>query len=223
MRHFAETRQKPLEDMYKTYTWPLAKKFPQLSDAFKLAVMDGAAVWENAGVEIADRAELEELITLIRRRMMPQPTKIRADIEVTCFKYEGIESVKAALTAGEQAGTEHSPVSIKLVAPPAFVMFTSAIDKQEGIKVLNAAIEAIRAEIARRGGQLAVKQAPRSISDREETEFAEMLETMEADGQAAESEDEDEEDSDEEEEEEEEGAASAAAGRLRKVPDVPSR
>jgi len=234
MRHFAELRRKPLEELYKTYTWPLSKSFPQLYDAFKLAVTEGVKVWETAGVPVADRTELEELVALIRRRMTPQPTKIRADIEVSCFQYEGIDSIKAALTAGERCGTEQSPISIKLVAPPSFVMFTSALDKQEGMKLLNASIEAIRAEITRRGGQLVVKQAPRSISDREETEFAEMLENMEADGDKA-AEDEDEEDTDDSDSDEGETAPAAAAaaaedkdeqptkGHLRRVPDVPSK
>ena len=41
-----------------------------------------------------------ELISNIKKRLTPQPVKIRADIEVTCYGYEGIEAIKAALTAG---------------------------------------------------------------------------------------------------------------------------
>jgi translation initiation factor 2 subunit 1 len=38
-----------------------------------------------------------DLLTYIKRRLAPQPVKIRADIEVTCFTYEGIDAIKAAL------------------------------------------------------------------------------------------------------------------------------
>lgn len=42
-----------------------------------------------------------DLLTYIKRRLAPQPVKIRADIEVTCFTYEGIDAIKAALGEGE--------------------------------------------------------------------------------------------------------------------------
>jgi hypothetical protein len=45
-----------------------------------------------------------DLLTYIKRRLAPQPVKIRADIEVTCFTYEGIDAIKAALTEGEEKG-----------------------------------------------------------------------------------------------------------------------
>ena len=44
--------------------------------------------------------------------------QIRADIEVTCFEYEGINAIKSALLKGVALGTEDIPIKIKLVAPP---------------------------------------------------------------------------------------------------------
>lgn len=38
--------------------------------------------------------------------MTPQPVKIRADVELTCFQYDGIEHIKAAMRAAEAQGTE---------------------------------------------------------------------------------------------------------------------
>jgi hypothetical protein len=38
--------------------------------------------------------------------------KVRADIEVTCFNYDGIDSVKAALKAGQAAGTQEIPITV---------------------------------------------------------------------------------------------------------------
>jgi translation initiation factor 2 alpha subunit (eIF-2alpha) len=45
---------------------------------------------------------LKALTTTIGRRLAPQPFKLRADVEVTCFAYEGIDAIKAALKEGEQ-------------------------------------------------------------------------------------------------------------------------
>ena len=59
----------------------------------------------------------ESIVSYIRRRLAPKPIKIRADVEVTCFAYEGIEAIKAALQAGLDTPT-NSEVEIKLIAPP---------------------------------------------------------------------------------------------------------
>ena len=48
-------------------------------------------------------------------RPFPQ---VRADIEVTCYTYEGVDAVKDALRAGVACSTEDMPITIKLVAPP---------------------------------------------------------------------------------------------------------
>jgi len=50
-----------------------------------------------AGLDVS--AELKnDLLAYIKRRLAPQPVKIRADIEVTCFTYEGIDAIKTALS-----------------------------------------------------------------------------------------------------------------------------
>ena len=40
----------------------------------------------------------------IKRRMTPQPLKIRADVELTCFAYDGVERIRDAMRAA-QVGT----------------------------------------------------------------------------------------------------------------------
>ena len=37
----------------------------------------------------------DHLMKNIKRRMTPQPLKIRADIELTCFKYDGVLHIQA--------------------------------------------------------------------------------------------------------------------------------
>ena len=46
----------------------------------------------------------EALLKNIKRRMTPQPLKIRADVELTCFHYDGIEHIKDAMRAAEVRG-----------------------------------------------------------------------------------------------------------------------
>jgi predicted RNA-binding protein with RPS1 domain len=67
------------------------------SDALQAAVSDPDAVFRGLDITDAERAVVVEYITA---RMAPQPLKIRADVQVTCFGYEGIEAIRAALVSG---------------------------------------------------------------------------------------------------------------------------
>ena len=41
------------------------------------------------GIDI-DESTQRDLINYIKRKLAPQPVKIRSDFEVTCYTYEGI-------------------------------------------------------------------------------------------------------------------------------------
>lgn len=108
------------------------------------------------GLNIPDDI-LAETKANIARRLTPQPVKIRADIELTCFSYAGIDAIKRALKAGEAVGTEAIPIKIKLVAPPLFVMLSNATDKNGAIETLEKAITVIDKTIRKDKGSLNVK------------------------------------------------------------------
>merc|ERR1711939_810447 len=102
MRHCAETLETDLEPLYQSIGWPLAKKFGHTYDAFAKAITDEEEVF--AGLEMSESVK-EILMTQIKRRLSPQAIKVRADFEVTCFAYGGIDAIKAALFADEKAGS----------------------------------------------------------------------------------------------------------------------
>ena len=61
---------------------------------------------------LSDRSR-ESLLKAIHRRMTPQPIKIRADVELTCFESAGVEAIKEAMRAGEavsKSGTQGKDV-----------------------------------------------------------------------------------------------------------------
>lgn len=176
MRHVAETMQKNLEDLYVQFGWPLYTKFGHAYDAFKIAITDPDSVF--TGINIEEDVK-QCLIKNIQRRLTPQPLKVRADLEVTCFHYEGIDAIKAALKAGEAMGTTECPINIKLVAPPLYVMVGTYLDKDYGINHLTKAIETIKNELTSRKGELIVKVAPRSVSASDELELTSILERLE--------------------------------------------
>jgi translation initiation factor 2 subunit 1 len=191
LRHVAERRKYYLQDLYEKIGWPLYRKYGHAYDAFKLAISDE----KNAGdpfAEIDVPEDLKEEIKMyILRRLAPQPTKVRSDIEVSCFAYEGIDAIREALFAGMAVGTDSSQIKIKLIAPPIYVLSTTTLDKDAGIALLNKAIEAIQGVIIAKGGKIDVKMAPKAVSDKEENALQEMmdrlaLENEEVDGDAPE-------------------------------------
>jgi translation initiation factor 2 subunit 1 len=74
------------------------------------------------------------LLDIVRRKLTPQPVKIRGDIEVSCFSYKGVDAVKSALILGKSASTEDVPISIRLVAPPQYMISTQTFNKEAGFK-----------------------------------------------------------------------------------------
>lgn len=111
-------------------------------------------MFENVSVPEETLAALKAQIA---RRLTPKPVKVRADIQVTCFDYAGIEAIKDALRAGEACSTEEVPIQVKLVAPPLYVMTTTSTDKQQAIERMEAAVEKIGEVIQSKGGDLNIK------------------------------------------------------------------
>mmetsp|Transcript_28273 Transcript_28273/g.59454 ORF Transcript_28273/g.59454 Transcript_28273/m.59454 type:complete len:342 (-) Transcript_28273:158-1183(-) len=183
LRHLAERRKFHLEDLYERIAWPLYEKYGHAYDAFKIALADESApvgVPEDPFTSLDVPPDvIEELKLYIRRRLAPQPIKIRADVEVSCFTYDGIDAIREALFAGIAVGTENSPIKIRLIAPPIYVLSTMTLEKEAGIALLQKAIDVILDKISAKGGKMDVKMAPKAVSLKEETELQAMMERLE--------------------------------------------
>lgn len=178
LRYCAEKFQIPLEQLYETIAWPLSRKFGHAYDAFKLSIIDDS-IWE--GIEPPSAEILEELKAYISRKLTPQAVKIRADVEVSCFSYKGIDAVKEALQAAEDMSTEQMQIKVKLVAAPLYVITTQALDKQQGIELLENAIAKIGEVIKKYEGVCNVTMAPKAVTATEDAELQALLESKELD------------------------------------------
>jgi len=190
MRHVAELTHQNLETLYKQFGWPLYRKYGHAYDAFKLANTDGAdKILEGLDVT---KAIKEELVKNIQRRLTPQPLKLRSDIELTCFGFDGIDAIKAAIRVGEKLGVETAAkagekllagenvaLKIKLVAPPLYVMTTTTLDKEQGLALLASSIEAVKGEIVKYKGDCIVKVAPRVVSELDDKKLSTMMMDLE--------------------------------------------
>ncbi|RPB05556.1 hypothetical protein L873DRAFT_1728366 [Choiromyces venosus 120613-1] len=194
LRHVAEKTKEPIEHLYETIGWPLMKKYGHAVDAFKFSITN-PDVWE--GIEFPSDVVKTELQTYISKRLTPQPTKVRADVEVTCFGYEGIDAVKTALRKAEAKNTVDTPIKVKLVSPPLYVLTSQCLDKNTGIQVLEEAITEIQTSISAAGGNCVVKMAPKAVTENDDAELQALMDKKERENQEV-SGDEDESISDEE-------------------------
>ena len=209
LRHTAEVLKlntdAEFEDLYERTAWKIDEKYKKPGyayDFFKQCVTEP---------QIIDECDIspewrEILLSNIRRRLTPQAVKCRADVEVSCYSYEGItfslgrihftlkkfelifkikgiDAIKASLREGLKLSTEDKPVKINLIAPPVYVITSSSLDRDEGVKLLQDVIEKIKASIESFKGRFKVKMAPKVVTDLDEAELARQMEQMEAENE----------------------------------------
>nr|CAG4648072.1 EOG090X09RW [Moina brachiata]SVE93130.1 EOG090X09RW [Moina brachiata] len=182
LRHVAELLKyqtdEELEDLYRKTAWHFEEKNKKQSssyDVFKQAVND-PSVLDECGL---DEETKETLLTIIRRKLTQQAVKIRSDVEVACYGYEGIGAVKKALKAGIACSTEEIPIRINLIAPPLYVVTTQTPERQDGLKALENAIEKVREVIEDLGGVFKIQMAPKVVTATDEADLARQMEKAE--------------------------------------------
>lgn len=127
-----DIEEKRLHLLYEYIAWPLATTYSHSCDAFKLVLtstQESDRIFGSLDLPEPIKAVLPSLMATIARRLTPQPVKVRADIEVTCYTEMGIDAIRKALKRGEAESTEAVPIKAKLVAPPLYVLNTNASDK----------------------------------------------------------------------------------------------
>ncbi|XP_060594294.1 eukaryotic translation initiation factor 2 subunit 1-like [Ruditapes philippinarum] len=199
LRHVGELlgykNDSQLDDLYKKTAWQFDEKFKKPTacyDIFKHAVTNP---------ELLDECDIDEktkevLLENIKRRLTPQSVKIRADIEVACTNYEGVDAVKRALKKGLELSTEAMPIKINLIAPPQYVVTTQTLERTDGLNTLNAALQAIKASIEEAGGMFNIQLQPKVVSDIDEQELASKLQQLEDENREVSGDDDDDDDDD---------------------------
>lgn len=83
------------------------------------------------------------------------------------------------MRAGIAVGTEEVPIRINLIAPPLYVMTTSTPEKQDGLKLMEEACEAIKSKITECGGLFNIQMAPKVVTATDEADLAKQMERAE--------------------------------------------
>jgi len=179
VRHIAETQSCEMEELYEKTAWPLYRKYGHAYEAFRAAITEPESIFNEEIMPGLETNLRDAMLQDIAKRLTPTAVKIRADIEVTCFHYEGINAIKRALLKGTSKGSEDVPIKIKLLAPPLYVMTCSALEKAKGIEILEEAIKEMKAEINAAKGELQVKAAPRAVDERDDKLLSNLMSTLE--------------------------------------------
>ncbi|KAI9276174.1 eukaryotic translation initiation factor 2 alpha subunit-domain-containing protein [Sporodiniella umbellata] len=173
LRHVAEKNNVPLQTLYETIGWPLYKKFGHAYDAFKVAIRDTEAIFGDMNIS---KELLDELLSIIKRRMTPQPVKIRAQLDIRCTGIDGVNAIKNALKAGEKVGTEDVPVKITYLAAPLYVITVDSLDKEQGFEIVGKAMEAIETTLNEHSwGRFKIEKEAKLVSDSDDRDFAALL------------------------------------------------
>jgi translation initiation factor 2 subunit 1 len=157
LRYFSTLSNVSLATLYEKCGWPLYRKYGHAYDGFQKATIDPEPVLRD--IDLSEDIK-RRLVEYIRTKLTPQPFRVRADIQLTCFAYEGIEAIRSALVAVQSLSTTLVPIRVQLIAAPLYVMQTTTIDKNAGIASLTKAIELVKTIIESKGGNLIVKMAP---------------------------------------------------------------
>jgi translation initiation factor 2 subunit 1 len=181
LRHTAEilkfTTDEQFEDLYERTAWKIddkRKKVGAAFDAFKQCVTDASALDE---CDIPTQWK-DILLANIKRRMTPQAVKCRADIEVSCYTYEGIDAIKDALKEGLKLSTDEKPIKINLIAPPVYVITSTSLDREDGIRTLQVVVDRIKEYIEARKGRFRVKMEAKVVTDVDEAQLQREMEKL---------------------------------------------
>ncbi|EGG23935.1 eukaryotic translation initiation factor 2 subunit 1 [Cavenderia fasciculata] len=204
------------KQIYRQFGWAIYQKFGHAYDAFRLSLTE-PSVFDGFDIQ---PEQLKILNEIIAHKLKPQPLKIRADLELTCFDYEGIDAIKAAISASQNHAMQSvvvpqdatpadidklfGVVTISLIAPPLYVMVGTFDDKEKGVAALNKCVEVLGEELEKRSGKLTVKIPARAVGASDDQELDDLMEQLgreneEIDGDDSDDGYEEEEDDDEDE------------------------
>lgn len=100
------------------------------------------------------------LMEILKVKMNPQPIKIKADFQLTCYYFEGIDAIKYALLEGEKLSTPEIQIKFRLIGSPLYECSIITVSKHEGIKLMQKALKVVESCIEGKGGKFSLQTNP---------------------------------------------------------------
>ena len=158
--------KKSMEYLYKNIIWPLYKTHQHAYDALKALLNGDEHILE--GLKITDEIK-EELMKILKEKLVAQPVKIKSDFKLTCYSFEGVEAIKESLLKGEKKGTESIPIKFRIIGSPLYECSVTTINKREGIEVMKTALEEVKKNIEEKGGKFLLETNPTVLGENEKS------------------------------------------------------
>ena len=129
----------------------ISEKYESLYDAFEDALEGGEEVFTKLGIPSDLATVLNEAA---RSKIRLERAKVKATVELTCFKPSGIEAIRTALlTAKKIRKPRGTDIKIYTVGSPRYRVEVKAKDYSDGEKTLNEVIDEALATIKNLGGE----------------------------------------------------------------------
>jgi len=165
----------PLEELVKNVSYPLHIEYGNAYTALQSS---------NTKPEILDKLDVspevkESLRIQIQRMFTPQELRIHSTFEAEVLGVAGVDALREALVSGYEVSPESS-LSIAVIAPPIYSASMTTIGEETGIEILNKVLAQIQTKIQEVGGRFAIKEAPKSLTQKEAQTLQQQMEEMTA-------------------------------------------
>lgn len=156
--------------LYEIIVWVLSEKYENVYNIFRSSINETNDILDK-DIQISSELKIILMEVLIQK-IKHSNNKIRSDIEIKCFGYDGIDVIREAILIG----METPGLTISLIASPKYVMILSSLDILEGIKIMNNSIEKMSLYLNQiDGGSLNVLETPHVQTSEENDELNKIL------------------------------------------------
>ena len=173
LAYTASDKNIPLEDLVKSVSYPLHKEYGNAYQALQSS---------NTKPEIIDKLDIDQgvkdsLRTQIQRMFTPQELRIHSTFEAEVLGTAGVDALREALVSGYSVAPESS-LLISVIAPPIYSASMTTIGEETGIEILTNVLKQIEKKLNEVGGRFAIKEAPKSLTQKEAQSLQEQLDEM---------------------------------------------
>lgn len=163
----------PLEELVAKVSYKLQDQYENAYAALQSSNINPEIL---NSLDITDEVR-ESIREQIKRMFTPQEVRIHSTFEAEVLNSKGVVALKEALVSGYNV--DNNPkLSINVIAPPIYSASINVIGEEAGIETLNKVLAEIEKNIIAAGGRFRIKEAPKSISQKEMDAIKNQLKEM---------------------------------------------